>query len=105
MNKCSLFISTDLPSDALIAANLPPMDGYSIIRRHCEEMIMACKDKEVSDLTETEKFAIAFIAGVPLAAQKFDVRFPSNRLTFTTVPCAIAKIDGKFHIACDDRKP
>ncbi len=105
MKLRSTTIFSDLPSDALLAANFPPMDGYSIIRRHCEEVLAACKDKEVADLTETEKFAIAFIAGVPLAARKFDMRLPSNRLTFTTVPCAIVKIDGKFHVACDTRKP
>lgn len=104
MKLRSTTIFSDLPSDALIGSLPPPMDGYSIIRRHCEEVVMACKEKEVADLTETEKFAIAFLAGVPLAAQNMDARCPTNRLTFTTIPCAIAKIDGKFHVACDPLK-
>jgi len=94
----------DIPSDAFLDGLPEPMNGYSIIRKYCEATVLACKDKEVADLNEEEKFAIAFLAGVPLAPQYFTGDDCSCNMTFTTVPCAIAKIDGKFHVACDDRK-
>ena len=60
----------------------------------------ACVEKTVDELTNSEKFAIAYAAGVPLDYRHnaFD-RSPDGKLTLKTLPCGITKIDGVFHVA------
>lgn len=60
----------------------------------------AASHKDVADLDDAEKFAIAAIAGAPV---KTVTGLDDQRLVIlkmrTAVPVGIAKIDGKFHVA------
>lgn len=61
------------------------------------KIVEACanaKDKEVSDLTELEKFLVAYVAGVPLDRQ----RSQGGEFKLKTVPCSIVKTNGKFEV-------
>lgn len=68
------------------------------------KMIRACLTeatlaKEVHELTEGEKFAIAYIAGVPLQHGRINDD-PAYKLH--TVPCGIYKTpDGVFHVVVE----
>lgn len=65
--------------------------------------VAACADqaagKEVADLTEEERFAIAFLAGCETEMRADGGSFP---LAIKGVIC-ITKIDGKFHVAQNAR--
>ena len=60
-----------------------------------------CQDKEVEDLTEDEKFALCFFAGVEIDWMHLNETYMSYVPT-TRNPVGIAKIDGKFQVY--DRK-
>lgn len=57
--------------------------------------------KEPSELTENERFAVAYFAGVPI-----HWRFgEGDTLKAKTNPCAIAKVGGKFIVGHKDEIP
>ena len=87
-------------------ADLPPLDlpdPASIFRESMLVALKGCIDKEVEDLTELERFAIAYAAGVPLASAMGE----DGKLKFTTARCGIYKYQGKFHVAIEapDKTP
>lgn len=60
----------------------------------------SASSKEVEDLDNAEKLAIAAIAGAPveIVTSREDHRLVVLKMR-TAVPVGIAKIDGKFHVA------
>lgn len=52
-------------------------------------------------LNDEEKFAICAAAGVPVISE-FD--YETRKMRFTTLnPCAVEKIDGRWHVFTDAR--
>lgn len=61
--------------------------------------------KEVADMTDLEKFSIAYLAGVPL--KQPDMRdWDGKTHGFTLDTCVIIKDPdtGKFHVFCEEKK-
>lgn len=73
------------------------LDDYIFL--WAKNIALLALDKEVAELTEEEKFAIALIAGVPLARNENAMDGNAFTMKMKTVPCSIVKIDGKFHVA------
>lgn len=65
-------------------------------RRIERGLALGAKDKEVEELTEQEKFAIAFLAGVRMEWRPSDDA--AGPAIFVTEECGIYKADGKFHV-------
>lgn len=61
-----------------------------------------CINKEVHELSEHERFCIAYASGVPMIPQ--DMREAGNRFKMQTVPCSITKLDGRFVVFHQDPK-
>lgn len=70
-------------------------DPYAIFRDEMLSAVHGCMHKAVDELTEEERFAIAFAAGVKLTT-RWDEE--TNKLVYTTEPCGIAKINGQFRV-------
>lgn len=87
---------TILPEDN---QGLDLSDPMEIFRAGCQKLFDGCKDKEVTDLTEAERFAVAFFAGV-----NWDWTGDGQMTSITTERCAITKIDGKFLVAVQTRR-
>lgn len=94
----------DQIKDADLLLQLPKFDAAHYIGKWAREVVESAAHKEVADLSEEEKFCIAFLAGVPLAKNNYDTEGLSTIMKMTTVPCAITKIDGKFHVAYQEDK-
>ena len=56
------------------------------------------KDKEVGELTEPEKFAIAYLAGVRMELRPRETLDHRTLTRFVTEACGIYKVEGKFHV-------
>jgi hypothetical protein len=67
--------------------------GEMILRDHHMRALHSCQNKEVDDLTEEEKFAIAVAGGAPIKTRVVD-----GMLQMTTVPCGIIKKNGTFRV-------
>ena len=57
--------------------------------------------KEPSELTEDERFAIAYFAGVPVYWRLGE----GDKMKASTAPCAIVKVNGKFIVGHKDETP
>ena len=63
---------------------------------HHQKVLLSCRSKEVTELTDHEKMSIYICAGVPTAYKR-------GMLT-TTVPVSIQKINGKFVVAVNSNE-
>ena len=91
------FIRDRFDANTVHFHSIPDFDVMKIIRESQMRVIEGCKDKEASDLSEDEKFAICYFAGV-------DVKFsevqsdPGKMKLVTAKRCGIIKVDGKFRV-------
>ncbi|BDQ36361.1 hypothetical protein SYK_07210 [Pseudodesulfovibrio nedwellii] len=70
-------------------------DLYKIVTDRIHRDLETAMDKEAEELSEGEKFALCYAAGV----QFHSVVDDDYIFTFKTVnPCAVVKIDGKFQV-------
>jgi hypothetical protein len=84
-------------------ANIPQSltwhNAASVITEKFRAMALAAAAKE--EITEDEKFAICWVMGVPCENVPVDFRNPeaTSRMSWkTSVPCAVTRIDGKWHV-------
>lgn len=54
--------------------------------------------KEVHELTEAERFAIAYLAGVPVVMRDLRDPLDDGKFRMRLEPCVIGKVDGKFRV-------
>lgn len=67
--------------------------------QHLTSMAHACRDKEVADLTEDEKCALAWCAGVEMVTSEPEYTEDSVKFRWITKnPIGIVKIDGAFRV-------
>lgn len=80
-------------------------DTAQFMREKMREIALQAADKPV--LTEEEKFAICMMAGAPVEVIPFDLRDEDRRNTVsmrTSVPCAVTRINGKWHVTIGRRE-
>ncbi len=63
---------------------------------HVRKNGFAALGKETHELSNDEKFAVGFYAGVKIVSMMDEV---TGKMNFKTEPFGIVKIDGKFHVA------
>ncbi len=74
-------------------------DPWDMMNNQFRRIALDAADKTV--LTDEEKLAICWVAGVPCEVVPVDLRNPDvlNKVTFrTAVDCAVTRIDGKWHV-------
>ena len=75
---------------------MPPLpDPCDILRQGMIETVRGCLHKELADLTDLEKLALAFMAGVPCHSSEGS---SFDKIRLVSEPFSICKVDGKFHI-------
>lgn len=68
--------------------------------RRFTDLALGCQDKEVEQLTDDEKMALYFMAGVEMRTTCPVSDGDVYRFTMTTVrPVGMVKVDGKFRVA------
>lgn len=77
-----------------MVANMNPDDFAADMVAGWRETALRAMGKEVDELTEDEKFAIGFCAGVHLHLTTDE----SGKPTWRTEDMGITKIDGKFRV-------
>ena len=102
-----LFLSTD-PEAVRMAAEFT--DFRHLMERHTDGLLTEIRatagkalNKEPEELSEEEKFAIAYVAGVPMDQRLRIEDRGESKFRLRTVPCAITKRRGQWRVGYDVR--